>query len=286
MSCFARGSRGLSEPHGLAFKAYEIEELADVYFFRPLGMVLARGALALQLTPTEVTIVAAVTGMTGGALLYDQRVAIVGFALLIAHAVLDSSDGQLARMTGQTSELGRVLDGVSGYLTHAAIYGAIVASAFRRGIDAWTIGLALAAAAANVAHSQMYDYHRSAYIACVIDGMTRGERLHRRAMLSAYETMQAWFAGSHRDVEAAIATRAPAGMVDEQDRARYRDTFYRVVRGWNLLGDNTRFYAVGVLAWVHRIDVFPLVVLVPMNAAFIALSLWQRRADRRFLAGP
>ena len=28
----------MREPEGLAFKAYEIEELADVYFFRPLGM--------------------------------------------------------------------------------------------------------------------------------------------------------------------------------------------------------------------------------------------------------
>jgi len=32
----------VNTPQGLAFKAYEIEEMADVYFFRPLGMVVAR----------------------------------------------------------------------------------------------------------------------------------------------------------------------------------------------------------------------------------------------------
>src|SRR5205823_3146233 len=64
---------------------------------------------------------------------------------------------------------------------------------------------------------------------------------------------------------------------------RYRDCFYWPMRGWNLLGDNTRFYAIGVLAWLHRLDLFFIFILVPMNLALIALWLWQRRADRRFL---
>jgi len=56
-----------------------------------------------------------------------------------------------------------------------------------------------------------------------------------------------------------------------------------LVRGWNVLGDNTRFYAIGVLAALGRPDWFFMFVLVPMNAAFAALWLWQARADRRFL---
>ena len=56
------------------------------------------------------------------------------------------------------------------------------------------------------------------------------------------------------------------------------------VRGWNFLGDNTRFYAIGLLACFHRIDLYFAFILLPMNLAFIALWLWQRRADQRFLA--
>ena len=63
----------MPEPVGLAFKAYEIEELADVYFFRPLGMVFARAARALGLTPTTVTMIGAGVGVVGGALLYDEH---------------------------------------------------------------------------------------------------------------------------------------------------------------------------------------------------------------------
>src|SRR6185295_14397859 len=102
-----------------------IEELADVYFFRPLGMVVARAARALKLTPTAVTLAGALVGVAGGLLLYDPRLGLLAFGLIVLHSILDSSDGQLARMTGQVTEFGRVLDGVGGYVTHFAIYLAL-----------------------------------------------------------------------------------------------------------------------------------------------------------------
>ena len=50
-----------------------------------------------------------------------------------------------------------------------------------------------------------------------------------------------------------------------------------------VLGDNTRIYAVGVFAWIHHLEWFFAFVLIPMNAAMVVLWWWQRRADRRFL---
>src|SRR5450755_1606302 len=92
---------------GLAFKAYEIEELADVYFFRPLGFIVARCAAALGVTPIQLTILSMLAGVSGGALLYGERSGLLGFALLIIYSVFDSADGQLARLTGRVTELGR-----------------------------------------------------------------------------------------------------------------------------------------------------------------------------------
>jgi phosphatidylglycerophosphate synthase len=281
----------LREPEGLAFKAYEIEELADVYFFRPLGMVVARAARALRLTPTFITVSGAFVGVAGGVLLYDARLAFAGFALIILHSILDSSDGQLARMTGQVTELGRLLDGIGGYVTHAAIYIAIVAAGLARGVGATVLFWAILAAIANGAHAQMYDYHRAVYARVVRRNVrasagpaASGPDVHR-GVLAAYERVQARLAGLHRAVEAAIDERSSGGIVRAEDRERYRASFYWPVRGWNLLGDNTRFYAVGVLAWLQHLDWFFAFILVPMNAAFALLWLWQARADRRFLAG-
>jgi len=280
----------------LAFKAQEIEELADVYFFRPLGMVLARGACALGLTPTAVTVVGMLVGAAGGAFLYDERRASAAFGLIILHSILDSSDGQLARMTGRVTEFGRVLDGVGGYVTHVAIYVAVMARALAGGGSSTVVLLAVAAGVANVIHAQMYDYHRAAYVRSVIEGRAEPNRRSSEggdapsarlagAISRAYEAIQESLAGAHPDVERAMARRSMNGIARDEDRERYRSCFYWPVRGWNLFGDNTRFYAIGVCAWLRRPEWFFVFVLVPMNVALVCVWLWQRRADRRFLGG-
>jgi phosphatidylglycerophosphate synthase len=269
----------------LAFKAYEIEELADVYFFRPLGMAVARAARALRMTPTLLTVVAALVGVAAGSLLRDERFGLLAFTLLMVHSVLDSSDGQLARMTGTTSEFGRVLDGFSGYLTHIAIYLALIWNALTHGGGAAAVALLLAAAVSNVVHAQMYDYHRSTYTMYAINGVLPVRSGTSRMLLSMYEALQRKISRPHQDVEAALAARGSAGRVRDDDRRRYRQFFYATVRGWNLLGDNTRFYLIGLLAALHRLQWFSIAVLVPMNAAFVALWIWQARRDRLFVSG-
>jgi hypothetical protein len=274
---------------GLAFKAFEIEELADVYFFRPVGSIIARGAGVFGMTPTHLTVLGTLVGITGGTLLYDERLGVFAFALLILYGIIDSADGQLARMTGQVTELGRVLDGVGGYVTHGAIYLAIAAGAIHRGGSSSILIWMLLAGMANALQAQMYDYHRTAYMAVVAEGHAPDNDPAKvpwwlRGLLRGYLMTQRWLIGLHAQVEAALAARSVEGNVREDDRARYRECFYGPVRGWNLLGDNTRFYTIGVLVCLHRIDLFFAFILVPMNLALITVWFWQRSADRRFLA--
>lgn len=268
----------------------EIAELADVYFFHPLGAIVARLAAALRLAPTQLTVIGAVVGVAGGVMLYDERLGLLAFAILILHGIVDSADGQLARITGRTTELGKVLDGGAGYVTHAAIYLAIGAGMLHRGGSSLVVFWMALAGIATAAHAQMYEYHRTAYTSVVEKARVPRQEPARvapwlRGLYRGYLFMQRWSTGRHDDVEAALSRRAIAGAVTDEDRVRYRTCFYAPVRGWNLLGDNTRFYAIGLLAWFHRIDLYFAFILLPMNLAFIALWLWQRRADQRFLAG-
>ena len=267
----------------------EIAELADVYFFHPLGFFCARLAASLRMTPTQVTVIGAMVGVAGGAMLYDERLGLWAFAILILHGIIDSADGQLARITGQVSELGKVLDGGAGYVTHAAIFFAIAAGMLHRGGSSLILFWMALAGIATVAHAQMYEYHRTAYSSVVGEGrLLRREPAKvapwLRGFYRGYLFMQRSLTGLHAEVEAALSRRAAAGVVRDEDGDRYRDHFYGPVRGWNLLGDNTRFYAIGVLACFHRIDLFFVIILLPMNLAFLALWLWQRRADQRFLS--
>ena len=273
----------------LAFKAVEIEELTDIFFFRPCGWIIARGARVVRITPTLLSLLGALVGAAGGALLYDENPGLLAFLLIILSEIVDSADGQLARMTGQVTELGRVFDGLGDYVRRGAIYIAIAAGIIHRGGSSSILLWMLLAGISNALQSQMYDYHRTAYVTVVRDGRAPGQDAGKvpswvRWLYAGYLTMQRWLIGQHAEVEAALGSRSVAGQVREEDRGRYRECFYRPVRGWNILGSNTGLYALGLLIWLHRVDLFIFFMLVPMNLALIALWFWQRRADRKFLA--
>jgi phosphatidylglycerophosphate synthase len=273
----------------LAFKSVEIEQLTDVYFFRPAGLVVAHAGRAVGLTPIGLTLIGTIIGVAGGTLLYDERLGFWAFGLIILHSIVDSADGQLARLTGRVTELGRVLDGLSGYATHTAIYLAIGFGLVHRGAH-WSILIwMLVAGQFTAIHAGMYEYHRHVYTAVVAEGRVpepAPQNMTRPigALFVFYLTIQRWVVGKHVDVETALAARSVEGRVRGEDRARYRESFYPLMRGWNFLGDNTRFFAIGALVLLHRLDLFFPFVLVAMNVAFVVLWLWQRSADRRFLA--
>jgi phosphatidylglycerophosphate synthase len=281
----------LAESTALAYKAYEIEELVDVYFYRRVGYLIARAARVLRLSPNAVSVVAAIVGVAGGALLASPALALAGVGLLILHGAIDSADGQLARMTGQVSEFGRVLDGVSGYVTHVAVYLAILVSIVRQGGSAWMLGFTVVAGVCTAIQAQMYDYHRTAYAAFAIKGRvpvdaagpTVGGWLGR--LVAVYAASQRALVGNHRTVEQSIAMRASGDVVRGDDRENYRACFYWPVRGWNVLGDNLRRFAIAAFVLLHHLEWFVVFTLVPMNLILGALWIYQRRADRRFLAG-
>jgi phosphatidylglycerophosphate synthase len=271
---------------GLAFKAYEIEELVDIYFYRRLGIVSAWGAKAVGLSPNAVSILAGVVGGIGGILLAFDGWDWLGVALIVGYGVLDSADGQLARITGQTSEWGRVLDGIAGYVTHVAAYLAILARALQDGGSPWTILLMLAAGVSTIAHAQLYDYHRTSYAAIVVKGRPAGtmtELPAGRGLVGLYERTQRGLAGLHPRVEAAIARRAEKGVVRDEDRQRYRASFLRLVPAWNVFGDNGRRYGFLVFTALGHLHWFFWYVLA-LNVPLLVIWRVQRAADAAFLA--
>src|SRR3984893_2252500 len=94
------------------YKAREVEETLDVWIYRPLGYQLARAARLLGLTPNAVTAIGGLLGILAGHLfLYRGWVPSAwGIALLVTSEAFDSADGQLARLSGPYSKLGRILE--------------------------------------------------------------------------------------------------------------------------------------------------------------------------------
>lgn len=282
----------MADASRLAYKAYEIEEFVDIYFYRRAGYAVALAARQAALSPNMVSVLAGVVGALGGGLIAWPDLAPWGVGLLVLHGVIDSADGQLARMTGRTSEFGRVLDGAAGYATHIALYLGIFASIR----SDWGTSLSLAFVALSglctAIQAQMYDYHRTAYAGYAIQGRVPRE-LEAPAsvgafapLVRAYIATQRSLLGLHRNVEQTIQARTVGGAVREVDRELYRACFYRRVRGWNVLGDNVRRYVIAICVWQHHPEWFVVITLGPLNVALLGLWWYQLAADRRFLAAP
>ncbi len=108
-------------------KSQDTEEWIDLLFYRPVGYRWALFFKKINVTPNTVTILSIILGVAAGVLFYYTNLwlNIIGMLLLVWANSYDSADGQLARMTGNYSRIGRILDGVAGDFWFVSIYAAI-----------------------------------------------------------------------------------------------------------------------------------------------------------------
>ena len=110
-----------------AYKSEDTEEFFDKIFTKPLGYLWARFFMRLGWTPNMVTLLSMGIGFVGGLLFYPESFVwnLIGVLLVIWANILDSTDGQMARLTGNKSTLGRILDALSTSVWYVAIYVAL-----------------------------------------------------------------------------------------------------------------------------------------------------------------
>lgn len=120
--------RSFSELLKASFKSEDTEEWLDVHFTRPIGLAFALMWEKLGVHPNAITILSIFLGVGAGWMFHypDLESNIWGVVLLMFANFCDSTDGQLARLTGKKTLVGRVLDGFSGDLWFVAIYIGIV----------------------------------------------------------------------------------------------------------------------------------------------------------------
>lgn len=117
----------IREEYKSSLKSADTEENIDLAFYRPVGFAWACLFRAWGVSPNAVTIASIFIGVGAGVCFYPANIWInlLGIFLLIWANTYDSADGQLARLTGKYSPLGRILDGLAGDMWFISIYLAI-----------------------------------------------------------------------------------------------------------------------------------------------------------------
>ncbi len=152
------------------FKSQDTEEWLDIHWTRPIGYVWAKLFERLDVHPNTVTVMSIILGVAAGIMMYwnDPLHAVLAVVLLAWANFYDSADGQLARMTGKKTPLGRILDGAAGDIWFFFIY---VSLALRltpqltlyENLALWIGGL-LNGFVFHVKQAQLGDYYRNVHL--------------------------------------------------------------------------------------------------------------------------
>lgn len=256
--------KNLSKSYLGSLKSLDTEEHIDLAFYRPIGYMWACAARRLGVTPNVITVAAIFIGLGAAVAFYFNSlpVNLVGILLLIWANSFDSADGQLARMTGQYSRLGRILDGLCGDIWFAAIYIAIIlreiATSPFFAAHSWVIiTLALVTAVCHARQAAMADYYRQIHL-FIIKGEDGSElessatlrrRLAettgfwKRLTLKAYilyTASQEATTPQLQRLRRLITARYPDGHLPDKLRADFRRLSLPLMKYTNILSFNWR----------------------------------------------
>ena len=117
-------SSTLKERVQATLKSEDTEGTFELYVTRTPGYLWALLFKKLHIHPIAVTLLSIVIGALAGYFFWwdDLYMNLIGMFLLIWANWYDCADGQLARMTGQKTLIGRILDGFAGDVWFFSIY--------------------------------------------------------------------------------------------------------------------------------------------------------------------
>ena len=277
----------MKPPNELALKGFAVEEWTDVHFFRPLGARLAHALKPTRVSADQVTLGCLLLGLAGGHLFVYRSLALnlVGVVLFVASDVLDSADGQLARLRGTSSRFGRILDGMAD---SSRFFNFYIHMVVRMGLEHRGWAGALLVFAALTSHSlqaQVVDFVRNAYLRLAERG--RGEldlpeelapsprgalgqlaaRLYR-----IYVQRQEWLFPHTLTLVRSVPEPLPPGLA-----ASYSLRLRPVVSLLALIGQNIRFPLLALGA-VLGMRVYLWITLVPLSLVAVTITALQERS--------
>jgi hypothetical protein len=284
-------------PSDLSHKGQAVEEWVDLHFFRPIGIRIARALAPTGVSADQVTLWSLVIGVIAGHLFAypDRWTNLIGVALFIVSDIFDSADGQLARLRGSSTRLGRALDGASDSLRFINLYFHLIYRLIHSGY--WWPGAFLLVAAAGLAHtyqSAAVDFVRNAFLSIGIGN--RGE-LDLPEDLDQHPPptfLEKFGARVYRDYVLRQSQLFPRsvklvrllrrGSVPEEFRAEYRARQSVVLPMCAWLGQNIRFLLLGIVALTAHVSTFLWIEAVWMSLLLVVL-LWIHEWNATALGG-
>ena len=278
-----------------SLKKIEVEELFDLYFYRPLAFLLVKAVYSTNITPNQLTVISMIFGVLGG-ICYSfgtHKAFMFGAVLYLLYNVVDCSDGQLARLKKNGTTIGRILDGVADYVVSVALYFGIGFGYANNSSNPFLVWLLTAAAGiSNAIQSGLLDYYRTRYLDYVLnrvsildDGLKvfedEFERL-KKIKGRYFDKVIIWIYLQYSAIQQKVTNPKP-----EQEKIKahinaeeYSKKNRLLIRLWTLLGPTTQWTFLIITSFLNRIDIYLLGIFVVGNILAIIIYFFQSKSDK------
>ena len=284
-------------------KSDETDDPIDVFVYDPIAIRLTYLFIKLGWSANTVTLLSLVFGVGGAVLLYPKDVLLnlLGIACEIFAAVLDCSDGQVARLSHTSTPFGRVLDGAVDMTNYIAIYLALGFRLMNETVPltdkisihlSWYIWIVIVMAMIfHAGQARMADYYRGlhlyflkgssdAYMARsknlrkeltdLPEGTSRFKKLYMKLYL-LYTVVQE--TGAQHTQQILDKIDENGGGIPEELAKRYTDQSRKWIQITNVLSYNIRTYTLFLLLLLGKeiyFFLFVFIILQGLKYAMIA----------------
>ena len=282
------------EQYKSSLKLIEVEEVIELLFYRPLAFILVKCIYNTSITPNQITFVGLIFGITGGSILAcgNNESMYLAAIMFIVFNVLDCSDGQLARLKGNGTLIGRIFDGIADYMVSTAAYlglGFGFAHQASSPIIYWA--LLAVAAISNIFHAILVDYYRNRFLDNTIE--TRSVlNDDLKNFRDEYQNLKRNNGGwleiaiigiylKYSSIQSGLASENTSNL--NVSKARYYAKNKRLIHFWTYLGPATQWTFLTICLLTNSINIYFLGIIFIYNTYAIFMLLIQKIIDRSYI---
>lgn len=269
-----------------SLKSFDVEEIIDIYFFRPLSFLFVKLIYSTDITPNQISIFSMIFGVLTGVFFAfgtPQFFVFAGISLLISN-ILDCADGQLARLKKNGTGIGRIIDGFIDYITGFAIFVGIgIGLSIYTHNYYYVWALTLAGAVSRILQNMWFDNYRNTYLLYVYNKGTNIEKEIEefRRMKHILDRNKGRYVEKFL-VNIYIKYSSVQKNTTQDERLKISPEEYRkknqmLLRVWSWIGSTTHLSFVIVLSMFSRLDLYLWITITLGNLILLFLYFYQKK---------
>lgn len=290
-----------------SIKSPDTEEKLDLILYRPTGFVVAKVSNVFFMTPSMLSILGLVSGLLASFYFMQATVhssLVVASCLFVLSGIFDSADGQLARISNQSTKLGLILDGICDSFVTIAIY----ATCSLPFIQIYGLSFAVLVCLGLYFHScqcAILDFYHREYLffgygktaddtywnpgladgqAILKNSVSRKEKIMNSLRLDWIKKQQLLTSRSDTSRQ---QMRSYLLTCSSENRERFMQIYRRnnlwLLPFWRLVGVNAHTVLLIAFMFLSRFDLYIVAFdIIILNLIILAAGLMQKKADQKF----